>query len=79
MYTHARTHMCNATLKPARRGRIRTEVPAPDALQVHLLKRRGPPIDKPLILQARSARTQVQLASSQGYALDRTAALAQAA
>ncbi|WP_342620958.1 translesion DNA synthesis-associated protein ImuA [Rhodoferax sp. GW822-FHT02A01] len=47
-----------------------------DALQIHLLKRRGPPLDKPLHLQARSARMQVQLASSQAYALDRTAAFA---
>jgi protein ImuA len=47
-----------------------------DALQIHVLKRRGPPLDQPLHLQARSARMLVQLASSQGHALDRTAALA---
>lgn len=47
-----------------------------DALQIHVLKRRGPPLDQPLHLQACSARMLVQLASSQGHALDRTAALA---
>lgn len=44
---------------------------AGDALQVQLLKRRGPPLDKPLQLQARAARFTLLLASSQAHALDR--------
>jgi protein ImuA len=37
-----------------------------DALQVHLLKRRGPPLDQPLTLQACSPRLAMQLALSAG-------------
>ena len=37
-----------------------------DALQVHLLKRRGPPLDEPLTLQACSPRLAMQLALSAG-------------
>jgi protein ImuA len=48
--------------------------PWPDALQVQLLKRRGPPLDKALLLQARSAGMGLLLAASQRHALDRTAA-----
>jgi protein ImuA len=48
----------------------------PDTLQVHLLKRRGPPLDKALLLQARSAAMGLLLAASQSHALDRTAARA---
>ena len=44
---------------------------ASDALQVHLLKRRGPPLEQPLHLQARPARLTLLLAS-QAYALDCT-------
>ena len=48
----------------------------PDTLQVHLLKRRGPPLEKALLLQARSAAMGLLLAASQSHALDRTAARA---
>jgi protein ImuA len=48
----------------------------PDALHVQLLKRRGPPLDKTLLLQARSAAMGLLLAASQSHALDRTAARA---
>jgi protein ImuA len=50
--------------------------PWPDALQVQLLKRRGPPLDKALLLQARTAAMGLLLAASQSHALDRTAARA---
>jgi protein ImuA len=40
-----------------------------DALQLHVLKRRGPPLDKPLHLLARVARLQMLLAAA--HALDR--------
>ncbi len=43
---------------------------AADALQVHLLKRRGPPLDQPLHLQARPARLTLLLAAA--HALDCT-------
>ena len=51
------------------------------ALQVHILKRRGPPQEQPLYLQARSARMTLLLAaqrygSFERNALDRTAARA---
>ena len=48
------------------------------ALQVHILKRRGPPQEQPLYLQARSARMTLLLAAQRygRYALDRTAARA---
>ena len=45
----------------------------PDRLQLQLLKRRGPPLDTPLLLSARSAHIRMQLAASLAYALDRTA------
>lgn len=51
-------------------------LPTPDLLQLQLLKRRGPPLDAPVYLSARSARLQVHLAASQAYALDRAAAIA---
>ena len=50
-------------------------------LQVHVLKRRGPPQEQPLQLQARSARMRLLLAAQRNtsfehHALDRTAARA---
>jgi protein ImuA len=45
-----------------------------DALQLHLLKRRGPPLDQPLHLQARGGRMNLLLASA--HALDRSTARA---
>jgi protein ImuA len=50
----------------------RVGVAASDALQVHLRKRRGPPLDQPLQLQARAARLSLLLAASQHHALDRS-------
>jgi protein ImuA len=50
-----------------------------DALQVQLLKRRGPPLSKPLQLRARNSRMTLLLAAQatkSGHALDRTAARA---
>lgn len=47
---------------------------APDALQVQLLKRRGPPLEHPLYLPARSAPLSLLLAAA--HALDRTASRA---
>lgn len=53
-----------------------------DALEVRLLKRRGPPLEQPLYLQARTAQLSVLLALRSGHsprhrdALDRTAARA---
>lgn len=45
--------------------------PAPwDAMQIALFKRRGPPLDQPLYLQARGARMRMQLAAGQAHALD---------
>jgi protein ImuA len=43
---------------------------AADALQVQLLKRRGPPLAQSLLLQARTSRLTLLLASSQAHALD---------
>jgi protein ImuA len=48
----------------------------PDGLQVQVLKRRGPPLDKTLLLPARSSRIGLLLAASQNHALDRTTARA---
>ncbi|PQA76794.1 translesion DNA synthesis-associated protein ImuA [Rhodoferax sp. TS-BS-61-7] len=48
--------------------------PGLDALAVHIVKRRGPPLAQPLQLQARAARLAVLLAAEGAYALDRTAA-----
>ena len=50
--------------------------PGPDGLHLQLLKRRGPPLDKALLLQARSAAMGLLLAASQSHVLDRTAARA---
>jgi protein ImuA len=50
----------------------RAEVTAADTLQVQVLKRRGPPLDQPLQLQARSARLSLLLAASLSHALDRS-------
>ena len=47
---------------------------APDALAVHLLKRRGPPLTQPLRLAARPARLARLLATGYSHALARTAA-----
>jgi len=47
-----------------------------DALQVALLKRRGPALDAPLRLQARAPRMLLLLAASQTHALDRLSAQA---
>lgn len=49
-----------------------------DALEVQVLKRRGPPLSRPLHLAARSARLALLLAAAQGgfHALDRAAARA---
>jgi len=44
--------------------------PVHDGLRLHLLKRRGPPLETPLHLQARTARLCMQLAASRSYALD---------
>jgi protein ImuA len=41
-----------------------------DSLQVQLLKRRGPPLERPMNLQARASRLTLLLASSQAHALD---------
>jgi protein ImuA len=49
--------------------------PLPDGLEVHVLKRRGPPLDQPVQLQARTASLTLMLAAvSQNHALDRTTA-----
>ncbi|MDZ7918924.1 hypothetical protein [Rhodoferax sp.] len=48
--------------------------PRLDALAVHIVKRRGPPLAQPLQLQARAARLAVLLAAEGAHALDRTAA-----
>jgi protein ImuA len=48
----------------------------PDALQVQVLKRKGPPLTESLHLRARNARISLLLAASQSHALDRTAACA---
>jgi protein ImuA len=48
--------------------------PRTDALAVHIVKRRGPPLAQPLQLQARAARLAVLLAAEGAHALDRTAA-----
>ncbi|HCX80949.1 MAG: hypothetical protein A3E00_09185 [Curvibacter sp. RIFCSPHIGHO2_12_FULL_63_18] len=47
--------------------------PRTDALAVHIVKRRGPPLAQPLQLQARAARLAVLLAAEGTHALDRTA------
>ncbi len=58
-------------------GRSTTPTPAAvDALQVQLLKRRGPPLAQPLQLTARSSHLNLLLASSQAHALDCPAARA---
>jgi len=49
---------------------------ASDALQVQVLKRKGPPLTHSLHLRARSARLSLLLAASQSHVLDRTAACA---
>ncbi len=48
--------------------------PSADALQLQLLKRRGPPLDRPLQLQARGGRMNLLLAAA--HALDRSTARA---
>jgi protein ImuA len=48
--------------------------PRLDALEVQIVKRRGPPLAQPLQLQARAARLAVLLAAEGTHALDRTAA-----
>jgi len=45
-----------------------------DALQVQVLKRRGPPLVQPLQLRARNQRMTLLLAAQSRHALDRTAA-----
>lgn len=45
-----------------------------DALQVQVLKRRGPPVEHPVSLHARPAALAMCLAASRRHALDRTAA-----
>lgn len=56
---------------------VRPQTPtAVDALQVQLLKRRGPPLAQPLQLTARSSHLNLLLASSQAHALDCPAARA---
>lgn len=50
--------------------------PVSDALQVQLLKRKGPPLDNPLQLRARTSRISLLLAAAHHHALDRTAAFA---
>jgi protein ImuA len=47
-----------------------------DALQVQVLKRRGPPLGRTLQLRARPARMTLHLAAQPRHALDRTAARA---
>lgn len=65
------------SVAPMRQGALLSpQPPVWDGLQVGLLKRRGPPLDIPLHLQARNARLQMQLAASQAYALDRPTARA---
>ena len=44
-----------------------------DGLQIGLLKRRGPPLNQPLQLKARTARMSLLLAAGQDHALGRTA------
>jgi protein ImuA len=44
----------------------------PDSLQIHLLKRRGPPLGRPVQLQARFSPLTLLLASSHAHALDRS-------
>ena len=63
---HIQPHAAHAT-QP-----VRPAPPLPDALQVHLLKRRGPPLEPLLHLQARPARLTLLLAASQAHALDCT-------
>lgn len=48
----------------------------PDALQVQVLKRRGPPLTNALQLQARASHISLLLAAGPSHALDRTAAFA---
>lgn len=54
------------------------DTPAPhslaDGLQIQLLKRRGPPLEQPLHLQARTTPMRLLLAASQAHALDRATA-----
>jgi protein ImuA len=45
-----------------------------DALQVQVLKRKGPPLTNPVQVHARASRLRLLLAASQTHALDRTAA-----
>lgn len=71
-----------AESSPARL-RLRVES-TPDAMQVHILKRRGPPLDGPVLLPAHAPRVAALLASRKGgskpplleksHVLDRTAA-----
>lgn len=44
-----------------------THGPHDDALAVHVLKRRGPPLEQPVLLQARPARLTLLLAASQAH------------
>jgi protein ImuA len=48
--------------------------PASDALQIQVLKRRGPPLDQALQVPARAAPLTLLLAASHAHALDSTAA-----
>ena len=48
----------------------------PDALKVQLLKRKGPPLEQPLQVRARTSRLRLLLAAAQHHALDRTATFA---
>jgi protein ImuA len=49
---------------------LASTAPDGDALLLHILKRRGPPLDQPLSLSARPARLAVLLASHAGQADD---------
>jgi protein ImuA len=48
----------------------------PDVLQVQVLKRRGPPLARPVQLRARNSRMALLLAAQARHALDRTSARA---
>lgn len=65
-----------AALRLVLQTQTQVQSPRLDALAVHIVKRRGPPLAQPLQLQARAARLAVLLAAEGAHALDRTAAYA---
>ncbi len=53
-------------------ARLRLQLDGVDELRVHILKRRGPPLQEPLLLPARPARLQALLQSRRGAVLPAT-------